>query len=642
MRKLRPKKGIRLTINELPETSTLFYRSRFEVFPDDEIQAEIWPQIIRVLQDWLERKEKKREQCGLPSLVTALTEKNENYSAHFDVTYQNCYLSKPFAQGTFFKENSITYLSSTSSRGKGTEFVPQYWALDYIERDSKHDYRRWRTNVGVTSSTSGTYVVNVRVSIYDDATFMGQAPIPERNTPNFIAELLDIKGCVTLSGELELTSKVVDLTEDNFDSFIEDLESDTRIVPLVVISAYWDRDNASTRFMLDPNTFARKMAGSAIVYTLNRANPRLRTLYAKRFLDDDEARNYRIPNGGLRVFLPGLKLSDGKGHYRHRYYANNWLRVHRIESVSDDICVGISRLYRQQKDEVVDPRGVLEQEARIRRQGLSEKYQQLKHERNVFVHFNAQGVPQDSATDLKKENELLREKLDKAEEMMEFYEDYIDELENTQQDSALEERATAAERENEKLSNDAARLRYDLSRYQDESRSKDEMIGSLQNQIKTWDGIVAFPGKPLESLKLSKSLFASHLVFLKEAETSAKKFVGDTFETYQALKAINDVLWSMLFQEGFSGDIEREFKNRTGFELSFKETKATKKDPALMKLRERKYNGSTILITPHIKGNMGSKETVLRVHFYIDEKEEVIVIGHCGSHMQTSGTRRKK
>lgn len=561
----------------LPEYSTLFYRSRFEVFPDENINAEIWPQIIRVLQKWFERKERKRKQNKKPNLLQDLICDIENYSDHFELTYEKCNLSKSFARGSFSKECESSSLQTLCERGRGSEYVPEYWAFDYIERDADKSYRRWRTNVGVTSSISGTYIVNVRVAIYDDATFMGQASIPERNTPNFISDLLDIKNCVTLAGELELTSKVVDLTEDNFDSFIEDLESDTRIVPLVVISAYWDRDNASTRFMLDPNTFARKMAGSAIVYTLNRANPRLRTLYAKRFLDDDEARNYRIPNGGLRVFLPGLKLSDGKGHYRHRYYANNWLRVHRIESVSDDICVGISRLYRQQKDEVVDPRGVLEQEARIRRQELSEKYQQLKHERNVFVHFDAQGVPQDSATDLKKENELLREKLDKAEEMMEFYEDYIDELENTQQDSALEERATAAERENEKLSNDAARLRYDLSRYQDESRSKDEMIGSLQNQIKTWDGIVAFPGKPLESLKLSKSLFASHLVFLKEAETSAKKFVGDTFETYQALKAINDVLWSMLFQESFSGDIEREFKNRTGFELSFKETKATKK-----------------------------------------------------------------
>ena len=631
-----------MTIDELPETSTLFYRSRFEIFPDDKIQAEIWPQIIRVLQDWLEKKEKKRDKRGLPSLVTSLTEENENYAAHFDETYQNCHLSKSFAQGTFSKENSITYLSSISSRGEGTELVPQYWAFDYIERDSRHDYRRWRTNVGITSSTSGTYIVNVRVSIYDDATFMGQAPIPERNTPNFIAELLDIKNCVTLSGELELTSTVVDLTEDNFDSFIEDLESDTRIVPLVVISAYWDRDDASTRFILDPNTFARKMAGSAIVYTLNRANSRLRTLYAKRFLDDDEARNYRIPNGGLRVFLPGLKLSDGKGHYRHRYYANNWLRVHRIESVSDDICVGISRLYRQQKDEVVDPRGVLEQEARIRRQELSEKYRQLKHERSAFVHFETQGMPQESSADLEKENKLLREKLDKAEEMMEFYEGYIDELENTQQDSALEERVVAAERENEKLSNDAARLKYDLSRYQEEVRGKEEKIASLQNQIKTWDGIKAFPSKPLESLKLSKRLFADRLVFLKEAETSAKKFLGNTFETYQVLKAINDVLWPMLFQQDFSGNIESEFENQTGFELSFKETKATKKDPALMKLRERQYNGSVILITPHIKGNTGSKDAVLRVHFYVDEKAKVIVIGHCGSHMQTSGARRKK
>lgn len=41
-----------------------------------------------------------------------------------------------------------------------------------------------------------------------------------------------------------------------------------------------------------------------------------------------------------------------------------------------------------------------------------------------------------------------------------------------------------------------------------------------------------------------------------------------------------------------------------------------------MRLRQRKYNGETIDITPHVKGKGASKLDPLRIHFAFDDETE--------------------
>jgi len=61
--------------------------------------------------------------------------------------------------------------------------------------------------------------------------------------------------------------------------------------------------------------------------------------------------------------------------------------------------------------------------------------------------------------------------------------------------------------------------------------------------------------------------------------------------------------------------------------------KHTKIDKKFMKLRSDTYSGKTIDFSPHIK--IGNKEPkLLRVHFFIDREQKMIVIGHCGGHLE--------
>ena len=75
------------------EARTVFYRSRFEVVPDRASDPEIWPQIIRAIQNWLEDKEEQLQGDRKGNLLETLTSDVERYSDHFPNTNQACYLS---------------------------------------------------------------------------------------------------------------------------------------------------------------------------------------------------------------------------------------------------------------------------------------------------------------------------------------------------------------------------------------------------------------------------------------------------------------------------------------------------------------------------------------------------------------------
>lgn len=99
-------------------------------------------------------------------------------------------------------------------------------------------------------------------------------------------------------------------------------------------------------------------------------------------------------------------------------------------------------------------------------------------------------------------------------------------------------------------------------------------------------------------------------------------------------------LYGLLFEDdGCEGQVAGEFQRRTGYELTFSESSATRARPDLMKMRERSYGGRTVDISAHIKGR--SQKNSFRLHFYIDRENELIVIGYAGCHMKTAGSHRR-
>lgn len=627
---------------QILENRTVFYRSRFEIFPDADIDAEIWPQIIHVLQAWLERKERVR---GSDSLFDPLTADLENLSAHFESTYEECIASRSFAYGEFDRSTEQSYLGTKAAFEPGRPLVPKYWAMDYLEKDSARWYRRWYTNVGITSSGTGTYIVNVRVSILDDPTFISAQPeVPQRNTPRFISDMLDMPSCITIAGDMQLRTDPVRLTGSSFDSFINDLTSDTRSVPMLVISPY--RTYASSTYLVDPGKLARKLRGSAIVYTLDLDDDELRYRYFDVFGKGAGAYNYRIGNGMLRVFFPGVDLGDPDGSRRHHYYTSKDLSTYDIPRLADDICGAITRLYRRKRNEVLDVFGVESQAERIRRKEQLSELRSRQLSRAETAHAALEEMTQKAHRDqahYQKALEAKEDELKAAQELIETYEELFEEAGDASNDDVeeLEAEVTSLQEEIQGLRQSVKTKDYTISLLNADKASAEKGRAELEARAAVLSEMRGFPKTAEESLELAESAFPEHLEILPDAHQSAEEFQGDPSEVYDILRSMATDLWNLVFDEPDGGEITERFQGATGYAVTFRESSMTKSDSKLMKLRECEYKGRTIDISPHVKGKSGKRNATLRVHFYIDHESKKIVIGYCGGHMKTSGTRRK-
>ena len=150
----------------------------------------------------------------------------------------------------------------------------------------------------------------------------------------------------------------------------------------------------------------------------------------------------------------------------------------------------------------------------------------------------------------------------------------------------------------------------------------------------------SIPRDLADLLKLARSIWPERIVVLPEAMDSAKSYDGNLAEEWDIVRSTATALYGLLFEDdGCEGQVADEFQRRTGYELTFSESSATRARADLMKMRERSYCGRTVDISAHIKGR--SQKNSFRLHFYIDRENELIVIGHAGCHMKTAGSQRR-
>lgn len=150
----------------------------------------------------------------------------------------------------------------------------------------------------------------------------------------------------------------------------------------------------------------------------------------------------------------------------------------------------------------------------------------------------------------------------------------------------------------------------------------------------------SIPRDLADLLKLAHSIWPDRIVVLPEAMDSAKSYDGNLAEEWDIVRSAATALYGLLFEDDdCEGRVADEFQRRTGYELTFSESSATRARADLMKMRERNYGGRTVDISAHIKGR--SQKNTFRLHFYIDRENELIVIGHAGCHMKTAGSHRR-
>lgn len=534
-----------------------------------------------------------------------------------------------------------------------------HWAMNYDERDSKYWWRKWHTRVGVSASEIGTYYVTVQVLFSIDPTYLSSnIMVPDRNVPKCVRNLLELDGAACISGEDPFVSYPMFVEKEQngitytFVQFYEDLIKDIRNIPFVVVTS-----DSSGRLPADVELLAKELMGIAIVVVLDESNDAVRTGITDYFYSNNTHKEFGPSFYSIRIYFPKLDINDPSTARKHYKFPRNNGKQN-LASISKEIAnriiSSLTRSFSYPKNTVsscLDIERIVDNQ---RREELARKYRELATKTKQLQQSGShqkenQQTIEDLTRSFNQKRSVDENRIEKLETMLQ---DMESELSEKRDETVLfQEYISLLEKDNDRLKEDLTQANHAKESAEKEKDSLNWRNQSLIDQLKSRGrkaninvlGKVPaqLPQSTCDVLKISADLFQNNLVILKEAWQSAEEFDGDYNEVWKILVSLAQTLYPLVFDEHENNDFLEEYRSREGFEISLRETKATKDDARLRNARKVLYNGKEIDITPHVKGKTGSKGKTLRVHFYIDHENEKIVIGHCGPHLKTAGTKRK-
>lgn len=620
------------------ESEQVHYRTRFELCPYDTTTPAIVP-ALRIIYKWVYQKERKRKGENIFEALRS-PEAMEAFIFH-DLAYPCDY------HGGMNNRLGPAICVATVPGDKPRSL--RAWALEYDEADARRPERHWHTRIGLSTTADGTCIVNAKVTHYIVPGYFGTPlPEPHANIPNFIKELIGLTAYQCCIGETVVRRDALALGRMTFTpEFTENLLSPDREIPLVLITS--DREGKMP--VKEVGRLTSALLGLANVYTLdmsvNANRKSLNGLLSAR----GTCPGWATSSSRLRIFPPHTDLESPASASASRFYSKEAMDKWPGGQLAftDMLNRSFARGYAKTDDDVLEMADIdllLQRIASERaRAGIRELRAKIGRAKTVAaLPLNADEASLKDAEKrferMTREAREMNERLEEQEQLIELYEEENERV--MRQNRALEERMRELESDKSQLET----LRYRLVEAQGRADEKAAEAARLKDEATALEKIDHFPTSLVEELELAGRLWSERIVVLTEAVKSAATYkYCDLDEEWRILRAVATVLWDIYFGDGDSSDIDEEFKRRTGFTHTFRESGATNASPALVKLRRRSYKGSEIDITPHIKGSGrrdSSKLHPFRLHYHADAEGKKIVIGHCGEHLDTAGTPRVK
>ena len=620
------------------ESEQVHYRTRFELCPYDTTTPAIVP-ALRMIYKWVYQKERKRKGENIFEVLRS-QEAMEAFIFH-DLAYPCDY------HGGLNNRLGPAICVATVPGDKPRSL--RAWALEYDEADARRPERHWHTRIGLSTTADGTCIVNAKVTHYIVPGYFGTPlPEPHANIPNFIKELIGLKAYQCCIGETVVRRDALALGRMTFTpEFTENLLSPDREIPLVLITS----DKEGKMPVKEVGRLTSALLGLANVYTLDMSAASNRKLLNGLLSARGTCPGWATSSSRLRIFPPHTDLESPASASASRFYSKEAMDKWPGGQLAftDMLNRSFARGYAKTDDDVLEMADIdllLQRIASERaRAGIRELRANIGKAKTVAaLPLNADEASLKDAEKrferMTREAREMNERLEEQEQLIELYEEENERV--MRQNRALEERMRELESDKSQLET----LRYRLVEAQGRADEKAAEAARLKDEAASLEKIDHFPTSLVEELELAGRLWPDRIVVLPEAVRSAAayRYCG-LDEEWRILRAVATVLWDIYFGDGDSSDIDEEFKRRTGFTHTFRESGATNASPALVKLRRRSYKGSEIDITPHIKGSGrrdSSKLHPFRLHYHADAEGKKIVIGHCGEHLDTAGTPRVK
>lgn len=467
------------------------------------------------------------------------------------------------------------------------------WAVEADELDGEFSRRRWHTRIGLAPAGDGGCILNVQVSYYAANGFFGYQRNPLPSVPRVVRDILANGKLDVRIGASRVSVEEIYLDADALKrDFMPSLTDRARCLPIVLMTT----DDDGKTPVWDATELASKLVGMATVYVIDMRDGVLVQAFRDLLPDRTPAGRYRIGRSAVMVYRPGIDLSTEDSLSACTLFTRH--RVERYAAGGRDgfinvLMQGLGRSIDSRPGDVAGIGDVLWLRSCEESERQGERIERLRSDAEAWEEI---------ATDQERSYSDATAKVDELTRI-------VQRLEGEKR--ALERKAAQCAAPSD--DDGAARVA--------------ECLQSIPRDL-------------ADLLKLARSIWPDRIVVLPEAMDSAKSYDGNLAEEWDIVRGAATALYGLLFEDdGCEGRVADEFQRRTGYELTFSESSATRARADLMKMRERSYGGRTVDISAHIKGR--SQKNTFRLHFYIDRENELIVIGHAGCHMKTAGSHRR-
>lgn len=457
---------------------------------------------------------------------------------------------------------------------------PQNWAIEFIHQDSAELARLWCTEIALTRTDNNNIRLACIVKHAISEGWVGQIPSdPYFSVPRIIKKVICDFNCH--KGGMKLQKNINQTLIGSIDKIINTIKNKNRILPVVIATP--DKDGNDP---VDLGKLQEIVLANANTYYL--PNDKLMSF------------NYKIENelsirqSMVRVYFRCTDKSIKQN--RHRYYTKS--KIEEIGSENTLTQLGIA-LSRNSKTFTTS------ETIRIKHVIQARELHRLKKLRNDKTKDT-----EEYSKLLELENEELQKEIAETKEQL----DYFDEQYRSIDDELRQTKAKM---------------------YRDS-------LGKKQGDSTNYDTLSSLPESVHNVLSTLGALFTKKIIIHENAYDSAINFSGNDNSTcishaWESIFHIATTLHDLIFSSQCY-DLEKEFLDRTGIKLAMTEGKLTKKSKKLMSLRKCIYRGAEVDFTPHIKGK--KKEEYLRIHFSPIQQENIILICHCGEHLETYGTQK--
>lgn len=160
-------------------------------------------------------------------------------------------------------------------------------------------------------------------------------------------------------------------------------------------------------------------------------------------------------------------------------------------------------------------------------------------------------------------------------------------------------------------------------------------LGRMREIIQRVQSIEHMPQCNEDVINYYQLIFADRIAFTERGAKSANKSDINPDVLWDALRIVAMVLVD-LYRDSVR-NVEKEFKNATGWDLATTEGPETRKKAEYMNLRKDVWEGREISIEPHVKFPKSVRKTgaqYQRLHYAYDTQSRRIIIGYIGEHLE--------